>query len=338
MSNTQRDPITLVSERELRQVIGVSEGALEQVAFAFVKLAQGEVTQPPIMRIDVPAQTGELDIKSAYIEGLDSFAVKMSSGFFANTAKGLPSMGGLMILFNSETGFVQALLLDNGYLTDIRTALAGALAAKHLANEHLNTVGVVGTGGQARYQLRALKLVRDFQQVLVWGRNYDKATTYAADMTRQLGLPVTACEANEDGRASLVQNSDLVITTTPSATPLIRADWLHDGLHITAMGSDAEHKQELEPAVLARANVFCCDTVEQSKRLGELHHALADFPELETKAVTLGDVISGNIQGRRNKSDITVCDLTGTGVQDTAIARFAFEHIRAKGAGTHFET
>jgi ectoine utilization protein EutC len=293
MSETKRDPITLVSERELRQVIGVSEGALEQIAHAFVKLAQGEVTQPPIMRLDVPAQTGELDIKSAYIKGLDSFAVKMSSGFFANSAKGLPSMGGLMILFSSETGFVQALLLDNGYLTDIRTALAGALAAKYLANERVNTVGIIGTGGQARYQLRALKLVRDFQQVLVWGRNHAKAATYAADMTRQLGLPVTACEANEDGRASLVRDSDVVITTTPSTTPLIQADWLHDGLHITAMGSDAEHKQELEPTVLARATVFCCDTVEQSTRLGELHHALADFPELETKAITLGDLIAG---------------------------------------------
>jgi ornithine cyclodeaminase len=129
-----------------------------------------------------------------------------------------------------------------------------------------------------------------------------------------------------------------VITTTPSTTPLIRANWLHDGLHITAIGSDAEHKQELEPAILARANVFCCDTIEQSKRLGELHHALADFPELETQAITLGDVIAGNGTGRNNEHDITVCDLTGTGVQDTAIARFAFERIRARGAGTLFET
>jgi ornithine cyclodeaminase len=338
MSETTRNPITLVSERELRQVIDVSEGALEQVAQAFVKLARGNVTQPPIMRIDVPAQTGELDIKSAFIEGLDSFAVKMSSGFFANTAKGLPSMGGLMILFSSKTGFVQALLLDNGYLTDIRTALAGALAAKHLANEQVNTVGIIGTGGQARYQLRALKLVRDFQQVMVWGRNHDKAVSYADDMTRELGLPVTPCDVSEDGRASLVQQSDVVITTTPSTTPLIRADWLHEGLHITAMGSDAEHKQELEPTVLAHSTVFCCDTVEQSKRLGELHHALADFPELAAKAITLGDLIAGNAQGRTHQNDITVCDLTGTGVQDTAIARYAFEHIRASGAGTLFET
>lgn len=338
MSKTIRNPITLVSERELRQVIDVSEGALEHVAHAFVKLARGDVTQPPIMRIDVPAQEGELDIKSAYIEGLDSFAVKMSSGFFANTAKGLPSMGGLMILFSSETGFVQALLLDNGYLTDIRTALAGALAVKHLANKQVNTVGIIGTGGQARYQLRALKLVRDFQQVMVWGRNHDKAATYADDMTRELGLPVTPCDASEDGRATLVQQSDVVITTTPSTTPLIQADWLHDGLHITAMGSDAEHKQELEPTILTRATVFCCDTVEQSKRLGELHHALTDFPKVETNAITLGDVIAGDAQGRSSESDITVCDLTGTGVQDTAIARFAFEHIRASGAGTLFET
>ena len=337
MSETQRNPITLVSERELRQVIDVSEAALEQVAHAFVKLAQGGVTQPPIMRIDVPARAGELDIKSAYIEGLDSFAVKMSSGFFANTAMGLPSMSGLMILFSSQTGFVQALLLDNGYLTDIRTALAGALAAKHLANEHVNTVGIIGTGGQARYQLRALALVRDVQQVMVWGRNNNKAAIYADEIAKDMGLPVTTCDASEDGRANLVQQSDVVITTTPSNVPLIRADWLHDGLHITAMGSDAEHKQELEPAVLARANVFCCDTIDQSKRLGELHHALADFPEVETHAITLGNVIAGNAKGRTHASDITVCDLTGTGVQDTAIARFAFEHIRANNAGTLFE-
>lgn len=319
----------LVSEAELRAAVGLEPEALEAIAEGFAKLSLGEVTQPPILRLDLPEHHGELDVKTAYVRGLESFAVKLSTGFFDNPRRGLPTAGGLMIVLSSETGAVRAVLLDNGYLTDLRTALAGALAARLFAPATVRTVGVVGTGAQARWQLRALPLARAFERALVWGRRPQQAEAYAAEMSAALGKPVAVAESLE----RLVAESELVVTTTPAREPLIRATWLHPGLHLTAMGADAEHKNELEPAVLAAADRIACDSRAQCLRLGELRSAreagaLRDAHEV----AELGEVVAGRRPGRQDEAEITICDLTGTGVQDTAIARLALERLQRGGA------
>ncbi|MCA9973821.1 MAG: cyclodeaminase [Anaerolineales bacterium] len=327
--------ITILTEAEIRQCVDLDAAALTAVSDAFTRLANGQAVMPPIMRIDVPEHNGEVDVKSAYLQGLDGFAVKLSSGFFDNPARGLPSLGGLMILLSAEVGFPQALLLDNGYLTDVRTGLAGAVAARHLAPRQVRTVGVVGAGAQARYQVRALRLVRDFAQVLVYSRTPARADAYAAEMTAVLAADVRRAAS----LAELVRHSDVVITTTPARTPFLSADWLHPGLHITAMGSDAEAKQELETAVFRHADLLVCDRKSQAFRLGEHHHAqaagaIAD----ETAVVELGELTAGRHPGRTDDAQITLCDLTGTGAQDTAIALLAYHRARQKGLGTVIES
>lgn len=323
--------VTILTEQELRQVVELDDAALAAVADGFVRLAQGQATMPPIMRVDIPEHNGEVDVKSAYLQGLDSFAVKMSSGFFDNPRRGLPSLSGLMILLSSETGFPQAVLLDNGYLTDVRTALAGALAARHLAPEEVDTVGVIGSGVQARYQLKALQLVRPFRQVLVYSRDRANRVRYAQEMA-----PLLKCEVHPVADAeTVVRESDLLVTTTPAREPVVRAEWLHSGLHITAMGADAEVKQELEAAVLGRADVLVCDTKAQAFRLGELHHGLAaGIVSEEDPILELGELVAAAGSARRGAGQITICDLTGTGTQDTAIARLAYERAEAAGLGT----
>jgi len=325
-----RPPITVLTERDLRASIGLDREALAAVERGFSELAKGMAAVPPVMIVEVPESRGEVDVKSAYVRGLDSFAIKIASGFFDNVKVGLPSGSGLMIVVSARTGFPQAVLLDNGYLTDVRTALAGAIAADHMARDRVTVVGVLGAGVQGRYQVRALRLVREFGRVVVWDRDAAAAARYADEMSQELGIGV----GTREERSEVVLESDVLITATAARAPLVKAEWLHPGLHITAMGSDSEEKQELEPEVLARADRVVCDRKSQCFRLGELHHALdASVITDEHEITELGELTAGLRTGRERDTEITVCDLTGVGVQDTAIAILAYEKARAKGLG-----
>ena len=327
--------IAVLTETELRALVAVDAEAVAIVEQAFAALAGGGVAMPPVLSMAIEAANGEVDVKTAYVPGLDGFAVKVSPGFFDNPRLGLPSLNGLMVLFSAATGVVQAVLLDNGYLTDVRTAAAGAVAAKHLAPASVGTVGVIGAGVQADLQLRALGLVRDFDRVLVWTRDARKAAAYAARMSAALGCAVDVAPSAE----ACVAESRVVLTTTPARAPLVYASWLRPGQHITAMGSDSGEKNELEPAVLARADRFVCDRRGQSEALGELRAALAAGAVDNRLCVTeLGDICSGRSPGRIDDDAITVCDLTGTGVQDTAIATHAHAVARKAGAGLTIDT
>lgn len=323
--------LMVLTRAELEQCVSLNKEAIQQIAEAFAALARGEAIMPPVLRLDIVDYHGEVDVKTAYVKGFDSFAIKISPGFFDNPKLGLPSLSGMMVLLSAKTGQLEALLLDQGYLTDIRTAAAGAVAADCLARRNCRAVGVIGAGAQARLQLQALKLVRDYQYLYVWARNRQQAQAYAAAMERQLGVPVEIAADPE----TLVRQSDVVVTTTPAKAPLIQAEWLHPGIHITAMGADAESKNELDPQVLVRADRFVCDRRAQSLALGELHHAVATGVLAPDVAVTeLGEITAGIKPGRLSDAEITVCDLTGTGVQDTVIALHAYHQAVARGYGT----
>ena len=310
--------IQVVTEAQLREVVSLDLSVIDIVEQAFVALAKDGVVMPPILSMDLPEANGEVDVKTAFIPGFDGFAIKVSPGFFDNPKLGLASLNGLMILFSAKTGLVEALYLDNGYLTDIRTAAAGAVAARHMAPENVETAGVIGSGVQARLQMQAAHLVRPFKRVLVHGRDLEKAAICAADLQAALGVEA---EVVSDP-AELVARSQLVVTTTPAREPVIKADWLHPGLHITAMGSDQTEKNEIEPAALITADAYVCDRVSQCEVSGELEAALAAGAWTKGAPAELGEVITGTKPGRRQETDITICDLTGTGAQDTAIASF----------------
>lgn len=326
--------ITVLSESELRGCATLDARAVDTIAGGFAALHRGEVVMPPVLSMDLPEQNAEVDVKMAWIRGLDGFAVKISPGFFNNPALGLPSLSGMMALFSAETGHVQAALLDNGWLTDMRTAAAGAVAARYLAREDARVAAVLGTGLQARLQLEALKLVRPVERVIFWGRNADRARECANDCATRLGIETrvaaTATEA--------VQAADIAITTTPAQEPILDADALHPGLHVTAMGSDAEGKNEIEPAALAAADLLICDRQAQCAERGELRSAIAagKIPADRTLP-ELGAIAAGEHPGRENAGQITIADLTGTGVQDTAIAVLALEEGINRGFGTRID-
>jgi len=324
--------ITLLGEAQLRELVPLDLAAIDQIEAAFLSLATEAVAMPPILRLDLHERRGEVDVKTAYLPRFESFAIKVSPGFFDNPKLGLPSLNGLMLVLSAKTGLTEAVLLDNGYLTAVRTAAAGAVAARWLARQYAPNVAVIGAGEQARLQLQALALVRKVERVRVWARNRASAERFAADMSAQLHV---ACEVARDVHHALAE-ADVAITTTPSTEPLIQAADLHPGLHITAMGSDAEHKNEIAPQALAAAR-YVCDRVTQTRVLGELHHAIAaGVVDANATPAELGQIIAGQAKGRTSDSDITLCDLTGTGAQDTAIATLAVARARAADAGTIF--
>ncbi|MFQ5959896.1 MAG: cyclodeaminase [Candidatus Methylomirabilales bacterium] len=320
----------VLTEADLKRCLDLDAEAISIVEQGFTCLAEGGVDMPPVMRIDVPENNGECDVKTAYVPGFKGFAVKMSSGFFNNDQLGLPSLSGMVVLLSATTGFPLAVMLDNGYLTNLRTGAAGAVAAKHLAPADVQQAGVIGAGVQARFQMIALQHIRQFSRLLVTDLIPQRADAYAEEMTERLGIQVRAVEGPE----AVVRNSQVVVTTTPSKSPYLRPEWLHPGLHITAMGSDAESKQELHAEALGRADRLVCDRKSQAFRLGELHHGLeAGVVDPESPITELGAITSGQAPGREDGSEITICDLTGTGVQDTVIASLGYERAVQAGLG-----
>nr|WP_299242154.1 cyclodeaminase [uncultured Halomonas sp.] len=318
--------------------VQLDHAALEAIEEGFRALGRGEVIQPPILSMAIEESNGEVDVKTAHIRGFERFAIKVSPGFFDNPKLGLPSLNGLMMVFSAKTGLVDAVLFDEGYLTAIRTALAGAIAARHLSRENSRRVAVLGAGEQAELQVKALQLVRDIDCVDVWARKRDSAESYAERM-RTLGLTVNV---HDSVKAACAQ-ADIIVTTTPSRTPILTAQDVPEGAHVTAMGSDSPEKRELDESLMTRADAFVCDTRAQSETNGELkafsRRARSDSRALSGpadfgadgkppfKVYELGKVIAEGQHLRLSDVSITVCDLTGTGVQDTAIANFALGRL-----------
>ena len=311
----------ILNSAEIKECVQFNAELIPIIEDAFKSLSLGKTVMPPILRVDIEKYHGESDVKAAYIEGLDSFAVKVASGFFNNPKLGLPSSNGLMILLDSQTGVIKSVLLDKGYLTDVRTAIAGAIASKYLSNPESSTVAIIGTGIQARMQLEALTLVREIKNVNVWSRDIKKTHAYIEDVSKNINLNFTAF----DNTNEVVNNADILITTTPSKKPLVDYSSLPKGIHITAMGSDAEEKNELEPDIIKNCDVYVPDSQAQTSILGELNHAIKNnLIKSDMIFNDLGKIIINPELGRKNNDDITVADLTGTGVQDTAIARYAY--------------
>ncbi|PTM54818.1 cyclodeaminase [Desmospora activa] len=319
----------IFSKKEIQRFVAVDGEAVDTVERGFALLGEGKVETPPILRVDFPEVKGEVDVKTAAVKGLPFFAIKISSGFFLNPEKGLASGSGMMVLIRTDTGQPEALLLDDGYLTDVRTAAAGAVAARYLAREGRVRAGVIGAGGQAYFQMKGLSLVRELESVSVWSPTRERAESCARKLAQELQVDAMVAP---DAQA-VVRESDIVVTATPAEKPVVQPEWLHSGLHITAMGSDARHKRELGEGVLAAADRVVCDLKSQCLQFGELRAAVEEGA-IDPETVTeLGELAAKAETGRKHPEEITVCDLTGTGVQDTMIAIHAYLTLREHGCG-----
>jgi ornithine cyclodeaminase len=308
--------VLILSEDEIRELITPSL-ALSAVREAFTQHAVGAVTMPAPIEVDFDHQHADLHVKGAYLHGSPFFSFKVVTGFYENAARGLPVTNGINLLFDAGTGQLYALLFDNGYLTELRTGSAGALAAQLLARPVINRMAIIGTGVQARFQLESLMEVRRPEKVVVYGRNPVRAEECAREMRGRYDVEVLVAPEVR----SAVEGAELIVTATTSRTPLVEADWLMPGAHVTAVGSDLPEKQELSVAVLSRADVLVADSVSQCVTSGEIHHAVeAGVIRVDEISAELGQVAAGMKAGRTSDHQITVADLTGLGIQDAAVA------------------
>lgn len=300
------------------------ELAVQRLQEGFVAFSKGQVQVPPVQAFAFNQANGDCCVKSAFVEGSDTFTVKVSTGFYDNPAKGLASNDGLMLVLSATTGQPLALLQDEGWLTCIRTALAGQIAARLLAPSQVNAIGIIGTGTQARMQLEQLRAVTDCRKVIAWGRN---APGLAAFERFAHGLGFQAKTTRD--AAEVAGMANLIVTTTPSREPLLHSHWVQPGTHITAVGADTAGKQELDPALVARADCIIVDSLPQCSQYGEVSHALNAGLIGLGQLAELGALLAGQSKGREDDQQITLADLTGVAVQDAQISNCALACLRS---------
>jgi ornithine cyclodeaminase len=322
-------PTLTLTEDEIRQAISTAE-AVETIETAFATMTQKLAYLPDAINLNLPSVEGEAQVKGAYTSDTPYFIVKVANRFYSNPSVGLPVGSGLVLAFDAATGFLAAILLDNGYLTDLRTGAAGAVAVRHLAPATIRQVAFIGAGTQARFQFRAIATVRDIPSVIAWSRNPANADRFVGEIVDDAGCEVHVAQTIQEA----VSSSDLVITATPSRHALVFADWVRPGATLIAVGSDTPDKQELDPDVLTRADMVITDSLSQCTKIGEIHHALtAGLLSLDGVTGELGEVVTGRIPGRTAADQIIVCDLSGVAVLDASITTTVMEKSYFMGLG-----
>jgi ornithine cyclodeaminase len=289
------------------------DAALAAVESGFRRFSAGEAQVTEVGHLGFDAPPGDCHVKSAHIAGDDVFVVKVASSFYRNAALGLPSSNGFMTVISAKTGEVLGLLHDQGHLTDQRTAMAGAIAARAIVRPGSTTLGIVGSGTQARLQARLIARRLGLSSVLVWARNEGAAEALASEVG---GAAV--------GLSQLCDRADVIVTTTPSTAPLIMNSMVREGTRIVAVGADAPGKQELDPAILARARVVV-DSLAQCVAHGEAGWAVRAGLIEPSSLIELGTLLSSPVEFDRN--EIVVADLTGVAVQDVEIAKSVWSRL-----------
>jgi ornithine cyclodeaminase len=307
----------LISATELRASICFQD-LIDPMAEAFRQSSAGGAQNGLIVMF--PADTpedGDVYVKTGALRGCDIHIVKIAPWFAANAREGQPQ-GGFVAVFDSRTGHARAIITDEHYLSDIRTAATGALVTQWLAPDRVETVAVLGTGTQAYLQALAVHNERPFDRLLIWGRDPAKANSLAVRLHTE--LPYVACDVALDVEKA-VRGADVLITATLSRQPIVQGDWLKPGQLVIAVGADDPTKCELAPAAFLRARVFV-DARETAAANGDVLHAIKAghfFDQLV--AGELGDVISGKTPGRLSRTDIVIAKLVGIGAQDVMAAQ-----------------
>lgn len=296
--------------------------AIEQ---GFVAYSEGKVVVPPVGEMMFEDPPGEVHIKYGFIKNGEYYVIKIAGGFYENYKINLPTNTGLMLLFNQKSGQLLSILLDEGYLTAVRTAAAGAIVAKYLAPKHIDCIGVFGAGSQGRMQVEYLKPILDCMDVMVWGINQEELEAYRSYMKPRGYNIHTTLDPN-----FIASSCNFIVVATPSKTPLLYSDQIKKGTHITAMGSDTPEKQELDEKILQMADIVVTDSLDQCQSRGEIYHALNAGVLEADELVELGNVILRKDLRRTSDEQITVADLTGVAVQDYQISKAVYEELVLK--------
>lgn len=316
------------------QVIGLEEirplldkaAIIEAIREAFILQARGEIETPAPMQMLFGAQAQELmgdcHVKSALSGSFPYFCIKVATGFYGNPARGLDVNNGLILMFSAETGAPLALLQDEGCLTSARIAAAGALAASLMTGVTPKRLGVIGSGEQAEQQARWIAAHVGVSQITVCARAADKASKLVSRLG-DTGIPLQVAAS----AAELCAQSDIIVTTTPATSPVLMSSDVKGGKHIIAVSADSPGKNELDPQILARADVIITDDHKQALGHGEFGTAVRAGLVAESKDRALGAVLADPAAFKVGEGVLSVVDLTGLGAQDLAIASLVYEKL-----------
>jgi alanine dehydrogenase len=317
----------VLTASEVLQVLDM-DLALAAAEDAFRAYGEGRVNMPPksyltLARGDFRAMYGEIFLPQGHICGL-----KWVNVHPGNPQQGLLTVMAKVLLNDPDTGLEFA-DLDGTHETNFRTGAAGGLAAKYLARPEASRLGLIGAGAQARTQVAALVKVRPIGEVVVFNRHPEHAQAFAEKITANYGVPARAVATASEA----VRDMDIVVTTTPSTSPVVIRDWVSPGTHINAIGADAAGKQELDPAILRVAKVVIDDWA-QASHSGEINVPLSKG-EITPEMIygSLGEIVAGKKPGRENPEEITVFDSTGLIIQDLALAYAIYLKARTQRLG-----
>jgi ornithine cyclodeaminase len=317
------DPVAILTLPTIQEYLKTVD-LIPLIEKGFIAYSLGEAVVPPVGELLFENPPGETHIKYGYIKQQPYYVVKIASGFYENAKLGLKSSQGLMLLFSQQTGELLCVLLDEGYLTDIRTVIASMITIKYLAPAKVDCLGIIGTGTQAKLQVEYLSQVCECKKIMIWGRHQESAIAfqkYFQNIEYNIQIASSA--------DALAQACNLIITTTPSREPLLNASQIRKGTHITALGSDTTDKIELDPIIIKNADIVVSDSIPQSQSRGEIFQARNHQCLDSTKLVELGTLIQNLKLGRKNDQQITVADLTGVAVQDIMIAAAIYNHHKS---------
>lgn len=320
----------VIPEVLARELVSV-EDAIVAVETTFAAMARGAARNYPVVREVVGYQDAVYGVKVGCDRSVPLLGLKAGGYWPHNSARGLTNHQSSTLLFDPETGRAQALVSAN-YLTGVRTGAASAIATKYLSRADSQTLGMIGTGVQATYQLLATRAVRALKTVYAWDPSETNLATFG-EFVEKLGLDFRP----RTDRQPVVEAADIVITATPSQVALVEMDWVKPGAHISAMGADTRGKQELDTKLVAAATLYV-DELSQSLSIGEFQHAFAQGL-IDQSAVrgSIGEVIAGLCEGRRDAAEITIFDGTGLALQDLVVAELAVRIAGERGLGVKIE-
>ncbi|MHA1637688.1 MAG: ornithine cyclodeaminase family protein [Candidatus Thorarchaeota archaeon] len=320
--------VRILSQSEVESCLSMSE-TIQAVKGAYIAYSEKRAKMAPVAHLDVSKYNGEVDIKSGYIEDFGLIGTKIASGYYDNHRLGLPPGVAVIVLMDLKTSMPIA-IMDGTYITAYRTGAAGAVAASVLARKDTSSVGVIGAGTQGRMQILALQEIFSLSEIRVWDKYEKIARKYADEMSKQLGIDVVAHSDPE----KVVCDSDLIVTVTPSKEPIVKVDWIDDGMHINAIGADGQGKQELDPLIAKRADKVVVDSIAQCVRIGEIQHAIAQgLISEENIHSEIGKILLGEKPGRETDKEVTMFDSTGLAAQDIAAAHIVYQQAQERNIG-----
>ncbi|ASY57758.1 Ornithine cyclodeaminase [Sinorhizobium sp. CCBAU 05631] len=323
----------LLKKDEVRRLIGMTEviGAVEE---AYKGFNSDQVEQPDYIGIDLPSPRGEIDFKLGYYKANEVISMKASSGGFVDnpTAHGVPNGMATIFLFDARSGALIC-VMDGSLILGLRTGASGAVSVRALARKEARKITSIGTGNQARMQIRAINEIMKIEEIHAWDNHPDTLSRYKTDIESEFGIPVIMANSKKEA----VEQADILITTTRGKGSLVEADWVKPGTHIVAIGTDQRGKQELDPEIFRNAKLVV-DSISQCTEKGETWHPL-DRNIITRNDIhgEIGEVLLGQKPGRESDDEITIFDSTGMAVQDNTTASKIYQNAIANNVGTFFQ-